>query len=184
MPCCFLRFTCICLEYSLRTYIAAPFAYFYRTLNLLLYKSLITFQQEELSQHKPCRAQMKFDGSSNSNYGGRGLAKGEFCCDVPFQITLFVRKSLNMPCWPWTASVLPRPPSSPCWCTPHKACGYTSLMLYQKPLKSAWNGSFNTLSFHIVKYIRVKCEHHQRRDELHESGDFIVIKYSDGTFIF
>jgi len=42
------------LLYSLRTHIAAPFAYFYRTLYLLLYKSLITFQQEEL-QHKPCR---------------------------------------------------------------------------------------------------------------------------------
>jgi len=28
---------------------------------------LITFQQEELLQHKPCRAQMKFDGCSNSN---------------------------------------------------------------------------------------------------------------------
>jgi len=42
-----LHFTC--LEYSLRKHIAAPFGYFYRTLYLLLYKSLITFQQQELS---------------------------------------------------------------------------------------------------------------------------------------
>lgn len=44
--------------------------------------------------------------------------------DFSLQITSFVRRSLNTPCWPWTASVPQHPPSSPCWCTPHKACGY------------------------------------------------------------
>lgn len=75
------------------------------------------------SRARRCWGRRGRGGGSSREGAGRWAARcgpsGAWAVTRPLlpQTTWCVRKSVSTPCWPSTASVRPRPHSSPCWCT-------------------------------------------------------------------